>query len=61
MDDIWSSYYLEACGFNVVYTKATVFQDRNVQDLTKNLKEEFDEESISFNDKEQKRIEEENL
>tara|TARA_B100001093_G_scaffold426682_1_gene420753 strand:- start:9963 stop:10952 length:990 start_codon:yes stop_codon:yes gene_type:complete len=41
MDDIWSSYYLEACGFKVVYTKATVFQDRNVQDLTKNLKEEF--------------------
>ncbi len=41
MDDIWSSYYLEACGFKVVYTKATVFQDRNVQDLTTNLKEEF--------------------
>ena len=41
MDDIWASYYIESCGFNVVYNKATVFQDRNVQDLTKNLKMEY--------------------
>jgi hypothetical protein len=41
MDDIWSSYYLEAQGFNVIYTKASVFQDRNIQNLTKNMKDEF--------------------
>lgn len=41
MDDIWGGYYLERLGFKVVYNKATVFQDRNVQDLTKNMKMEY--------------------
>ena len=41
MDDIWISYYLQSLGFNVVYNKASVLQDRNIQDLTKNMKEEF--------------------
>ena len=41
MDDIWGGYYLESLGFNVVYNKASVFQDRNIQNLTQNLKEEF--------------------
>ena len=41
MDDIWGGYYLESLNFKVVYTKATVFQDRNVQNLTNNLKNEF--------------------
>ena len=41
MDDIWASYYLESLGFNVVYNEATVFQDRNIQDLTKNLTMEY--------------------
>ena len=41
MDDIWGGYYLESLGFNVVYNKATVFQDRNVQNLTKNMTMEF--------------------
>jgi hypothetical protein len=41
MDDIWASYYLESMGLNVVYNEATVFQDRNIQDLTKNLTMEF--------------------
>lgn len=41
MEDIWSSYYLESMGFNVVYDKASVFQDRNVQNYTKNMKDEF--------------------
>ncbi len=41
MDDIWSSYYLESLGFKVIYNKATVFQDRNIQDLTKNLTMEY--------------------
>jgi hypothetical protein len=41
MDDIWASYYMESLGFKVVYNKATVFQDRNIQNLTKNLTMEF--------------------
>jgi hypothetical protein len=41
MDDIWASYYLESLGFKVVYTKASVFQDRNVQNLTRNMVDEF--------------------
>lgn len=41
MDDIWGGYYLESLNFNVVYTEATVFQDRNIQNLTKNLINEF--------------------
>ena len=41
MDDIWISYYIQSLGFNVIYNKATVLQDRNVQDLTKNMKDEF--------------------
>ena len=41
MDDIWGGYYLESLGYNVIYTKATVFQDRNVQNLTKNLTDEY--------------------
>jgi hypothetical protein len=28
-------------GYNIVFHKATVFQDRNVQNLTKNLTDEF--------------------
>lgn len=41
MDDIWPSYYCQAKGFNVIYTKSSVFQDRNEQNLTTNLKNEF--------------------
>tara|TARA_B100001057_G_scaffold500688_1_gene617163 strand:+ start:4944 stop:5912 length:969 start_codon:yes stop_codon:yes gene_type:complete len=41
MDDIWGGYYLEAMGFKVVYNKATVFQDRNIQNLTKNMTMEY--------------------
>lgn len=41
MDDIWASYYMESLGFKVIYNKATVFQDRNIQNLTKNLTMEF--------------------
>ena len=41
MDDIWPSYYIQSLGFNVLYNKATVFQDRNIQDLTKNLTMEY--------------------
>ena len=41
MDDIWPSYYLQSLGFKVVYNKATVFQDRNIQNLTTNMKLEY--------------------
>jgi hypothetical protein len=41
MDDIWPSYYMQSIGFKVIYNKATVFQDRNIQDLTKNMKMEY--------------------
>ncbi len=41
MDDIWASYYVEALGHKVVYNKATVRQDRNEHDLTKDMILEF--------------------
>ncbi len=41
MDDIWASYYVEAKGFNVLYHKPSVYQQRNVHDLTKDMKKEF--------------------
>ena len=41
MDDIWGSYYLQSLGFNIVYNKASVFQDRNIQYLTKNMVDEY--------------------
>ena len=41
MDDIWGSYYVEAMGFKVVYNKATVYQDRNKQDVMKNFENEI--------------------
>lgn len=42
MDDIWASYILQYHFPNsVVYSKATVYQDRNVQDLIKNLENEI--------------------
>jgi hypothetical protein len=41
MDDIWGSYILQAHFPNsVIYDKATVFQDRNEQDLVTNLENE---------------------
>jgi hypothetical protein len=41
MDDIWASYYVQAKGYKVVYGKASVYQDRNVHDLTKDMKNEY--------------------
>ncbi len=41
MDDIWASYYVQAKGANVVFGKASVFQDRNVHDYTKDMKAEY--------------------
>jgi hypothetical protein len=41
MDDIWGSFYLQAKGAQVVYNKATVYQRRNVHDLTVDMREEY--------------------
>ena len=42
MDDIWGGYVLQHYFPNsVVYNKASVFQDRNVQDLVTNLEKEI--------------------
>lgn len=41
MDDIWASFYVQALGFNVLYNAPTVYQDRNVHDLTEDMKKEY--------------------
>jgi hypothetical protein len=41
MDDIWAAFYVQAKGFNVVFGKASVYQDRNVHDLVKDMKQEY--------------------
>jgi hypothetical protein len=42
MDDIWGAYILQLYFPNsVIYNKATVYQDRNVQDLITNLEKEI--------------------
>jgi hypothetical protein len=42
MDDIWGGYVLQHYFPNsIVYNKASVFQDRNVQDLVTNLEKEI--------------------
>jgi hypothetical protein len=41
MDDIWGAYIVQHYFPNsVIYNKATVYQDRNVQDLVTNLQNE---------------------
>jgi hypothetical protein len=41
MDDIWGGYILQQEGFSVVYNTSTVYQERNPQDLIKNLENEL--------------------
>lgn len=43
MDDIWASYYLQSRfpNSNVVFAKASVYQERNEHDLTKDLENEM--------------------
>lgn len=41
MDDIWASYYVQAKGHRVIYGKASVYQDRNVHDLLRDMKQEY--------------------
>ena len=41
MDDIWASYYVQALGAQVVYGKASVYQQRNVHDLVRDMRQEY--------------------
>lgn len=42
MDDIWSSYYVQTIfKNNLIYAPASVYQDRNKQDLITNLEKEI--------------------
>jgi hypothetical protein len=41
MDDIWASYYLQAKNGVVVYGEASVYQERNVHDLVRDMREEY--------------------
>ncbi len=42
MDDIWASYFIQVLfPDSVIYGRATVYQDRNEQDLITNLEEEI--------------------
>ena len=40
MDDIWAAYYVQSIGFKVYYQRASVFQERNVHDLTLDFERE---------------------
>jgi hypothetical protein len=41
MDDIWAAYYVQSKGYQVVFNRASVYQDRNVHDLTRDMKNEY--------------------
>ncbi len=41
MDDIWAAYFLQAKGYGVVYNKASVYQDRNIHDLIRDMRQEY--------------------
>lgn len=41
MDDIWAAYYVQAKGFRVVFAKASVYQERNVHDLVRDMRQEY--------------------
>jgi hypothetical protein len=41
MDDIWAAYYLQAKGYRVVWNRASVYQQRNVHDLVRDMQQEY--------------------
>jgi hypothetical protein len=49
MDDIWASFYIQSLGYNVVYSKSTVYQKRNVHNLINDFKQENIGYENSFN------------
>lgn len=41
MDDIWAAYYVQAKGYQVIFNKPSVYQDRNEHDLVKDMRQEY--------------------
>jgi hypothetical protein len=41
MDDIWAAFYLQAKGAVVVFGQPSVYQQRNIHDLVKDMKAEY--------------------
>jgi hypothetical protein len=41
MDDIWAAYYVQARGARVVFGAPSVYQQRNVHDLVKDMRAEY--------------------
>lgn len=41
MDDIWAAYYMQSKGYKIVFNSASVYQERNPHDLTKDMKKEY--------------------
>ena len=41
MDDIWAAYYVQGLGAKVVWAKASVYQDRNIQNPVRDMKAEY--------------------
>jgi hypothetical protein len=41
MDDIWASFYIQAKGRRAVWSKASVYQQRNVHDLIRDMRQEY--------------------
>jgi hypothetical protein len=42
MDDIWASYYLQAKGYRGVWSKVSVYQQRNIHDPnTRDMRQEY--------------------
>ncbi|HEX4007769.1 MAG TPA: hypothetical protein VHX60_16465 [Acidobacteriaceae bacterium] len=41
MDDIWAAYYVQARGYGVAWAKASVYQERNVHDLVRDMQQEY--------------------
>ena len=41
MDDIWASFYVQALGASVVYGKPSVYQQRNIHDLVRDMRQEY--------------------
>lgn len=41
MDDIWAAYYVQALGARVVFAKPSVYQERNIHDLVRDMRQEY--------------------
>jgi hypothetical protein len=41
MDDIWAAYHVQAKGARVVYGKPSVYQQRNIHDLVRDMRQEY--------------------